>query len=85
MDFALPGDMDGADVAQSIGGYLHRAVPLIMLSGQLSSVSLPWLPGAPLLCLWKPMDAEVLLEAVVAFARLGRFMQTHRVRVPSPG
>src|SRR5579863_9290733 len=64
VDFMLPGNMDGAEVAQSICNVMRRPIPMIMLSAALSSASLPWLPGAPLLCLWKPVQPAILLKAV---------------------
>jgi len=77
MDVDLPGEMDGADVAQEICRALGHVLPTIFLSGELSSVGLPWLPGAPLLFVAKPVDPEVLLKVVESFARLGRFMRAH--------
>jgi len=77
MDVNLPGEMDGADVAQEICHALGHVVPTIFLSGQLSNVGLPWLPGAPLLFVAKPIDAEVLVKVVESFAELGRFMRAH--------
>lgn len=74
-DFVVPGDMDGAEVAQAICRSLGRVVPTILLSGQLRTASLPWLPGAPLFCAHKPADPEVLLKVVEAFAALGRFIK----------
>lgn len=77
MDVNLPGEMDGADVAQEICHALGHVVPTIFLSGQLSNVGMPWLPGAPLLFVSKPIDAEVLVKVVESFAELGRFMRAH--------
>jgi DNA-binding response OmpR family regulator len=77
MDVNLPGEMDGADVAQEICHALGHVVPTIFLSGELSSVGLPWLPGAPLLFVAKPVDADVLVKAVESFAGLGRFIRAH--------
>ncbi|HEV2285577.1 MAG TPA: response regulator [Steroidobacteraceae bacterium] len=77
MDVNLPGEMDGADAAQEICHALGHVVPTIFLSGQLSNVGLPWLPGAPLLFVAKPVDPEVLLKAVESFADLGRFIRAH--------
>jgi two-component system, chemotaxis family, CheB/CheR fusion protein len=74
MDFMLPGEMDGADVAQEICGMLGHVVPTIFLSGELTNASPPWLPGAPLLFVAKPVDAEILLAVVDSFASLGRFI-----------
>jgi two-component system, chemotaxis family, CheB/CheR fusion protein len=75
MDVDLPGEMDGADAAQEICHAVGHVLPTIFLSGQLSSVGLPWLPGAPLLFVAKPVDPEVLLKVVESFAQLGRFMR----------
>ena len=79
MDFNLPGEMDGADVVQEICRSLGHVVPTIFLSGELANAAMPWLPGAPLLFMAKPADAEILLKVVESFAALGRFMLT-RVR-----
>ena len=76
VDYMLPGNMDGAEVAQSICDVLRRPIPIIMLSAALSNACMPWLPGAPLLCLWKPAEPEMLLKAVESFAELSRFMQS---------
>lgn len=75
MDVNLPGEMDGADVAQEICHTVGHAVPTIFLSGELSNVGMPWLPGAPLLFVAKPVDAEVLMKVVDSFAGLGRFIR----------
>jgi len=80
IDVNLPGDMDGADVAQEICHVLGHVVPTIFLSGQLSNVGLPWLPGAPLLFASKPLDPEVLVKLVGSFAGLGRFMRARAHR-----
>ncbi len=77
-DFVLPGDMDGADVVQAICSHLRLPIPTILLSGQLASAGLPWLPGVPMLCAPKPFDSELLLEVVQTFAELGRFLNAHR-------
>ncbi len=77
MDVNLPGEMDGADVAQEICHALGHVVPTIFLSGQLSNVGMPWLPGAPLLFVSKPIEADVLVKVVESFAELGRFMRAH--------
>lgn len=77
MDVNLPGEMDGADAAQEICHALGHVVPTIFLSGELSNVGMPWLPGAPLLFAAKPIDPEVLVKVVESFAGLGRFMRAH--------
>lgn len=77
MDVNLPGEMDGADVAQEVCHALGHVVPTIFLSGELSNVGLPWLPGAPLLFAAKPIDADVLVKVVESFAEIGRFIRAH--------
>ena len=77
IDFVIPGEMDGAEVAQAIYRSLGRVVPTILLSGALRSASLPWLPGAPLFCAHKPADPQILAKVVQTFAALGRFIRTH--------
>lgn len=77
VDVDLPGEMDGADVAQEVCHVLGHVVPTIFLSAQLSNVGLPWLPGAPLLFASKPVPADVLVRLVQTFAGLGRFMRAH--------
>lgn len=82
MDFELPGDLQGSDAAQEIFRVLGRPIPTIMLSGRLTEITLPWMPGAPLLCVWKPVDPDVLLKAVEVFAIFGAFV---RARSRRPG
>ncbi len=79
VDFVLPGEMDGAEVAEAVCRSLGRVVPTILLSGALRTASLPWLPGAPLFCAHKPADPQILLKVVETFAALGRFI---RARAP---
>jgi two-component system, chemotaxis family, CheB/CheR fusion protein len=82
VDFELPGELHGGDVAQEIFRALGRPIPTIMLSGQLTEITPPWMPGAPLLCVWKPVDPDVLLKAVEVFAIFGGFV---RERSGRPG
>ena len=77
VDFVVPGEMDGAEVAQAVCRSLGRVVPTILLSGELHNASPPWLPGAPLFCAHKPADSEILVEVVRTFAALGRFIRAH--------
>jgi DNA-binding response OmpR family regulator len=77
MDVNLPGEMDGTDVAQEICHTIGHVVPTIFLSGQLSNAGMPWLPGAPLLFVAKPVEADVLVKVVDSFATLGRFIRAH--------
>lgn len=80
IDFVIPGDMDGAEVAQTLCRRVGHVVPVILLSGALRSASLPWLPGAPLFCAHKPADPEILAKVVETFAALGRFIRTRAPR-----
>lgn len=74
LDFDLHGDMDGTEVAEEVCHAIGHVVPTIFLSGELANAGLPWLPGAPLLFIAKPVDPEVLMKAVKSFAALGRFL-----------
>lgn len=74
VDFQLPGDLEGSDVAQEIFRVLGRPIPTIMLSGHLAEITPLWMPGAPLLCVWKPVHPDILIKAVEAFASFGRFV-----------
>jgi two-component system CheB/CheR fusion protein len=81
VDYVLPGEMDGTDVAQAVCGALGYGVPTIVLSAELANAAVPWIPGVPLFCVWKPIDPEVLLRVVSSFATLGSFLRT-RGRLP---
>jgi len=83
VDYNLPGEMDGTDATQAICGTLGYAVPIIVLSGELANAAVPWVPGAPLFFVWKPVDPEVLLRVVKTFADLGRFL--HARKQPTDG
>lgn len=74
-DYALPGEMDGTEAVQAICGALGYVVPTIVLSGELANAAVPWIPGAPLFCVWKPIDPQILLMVVGTFATLGRFLR----------
>jgi len=74
VDFELPGELQGSDVAQEIFRVLGRPIPTIMLSGHLTEITPPWMPGAPLLCVWKPVQPDILTKAVEVFATFGRFV-----------
>ena len=77
MDSNLHGDLEGADVAEEICHSLGHVLPTIFLSAELANAGMPWLPGAPLLYIAKPVDPEVLLKVVESFAVLGRFLSAH--------
>ena len=81
VDYALPGEIDGTEAVHEICGFLGYPVPTIVLSGELANAAVPWLPGAPLFSVWKPMDPQVLLRVVGSFASLGSFLRS-RAHVP---
>jgi len=81
VDFNLPGELDGSDVAEEICHWVGHPIPIILLSGELTNAAVPWVPGAPLFCVWKPVDPEVLLEVVGSFATLGRSICAHEARL----
>jgi CheY-like chemotaxis protein len=76
VDAHLPGEMDGGDAAQEVCRCLGHVVPTILMSGELATANMPWLPGAPMVYLWKPVDYQSLLVTLEAFARLGRFIRS---------
>jgi two-component system CheB/CheR fusion protein len=80
VDFRLPGGMNGTDVAEEIQELLGYPVPTIILSGELANAEVPWLPGAPLLPLSKPVSPEILLKSVAVFAELQRFVRSEHCR-----
>lgn len=83
VDSELPGELQGSDVAQEIFRVLGRPIPTIVLSAHLTEIELPWMPGAPLLCVWKPVDPDVLLKAVEVFAKFGGFVHERSRRKSS--
>ncbi len=78
VDFNLPGEMDGVEVAEAVRQLSGQAVPTIILSGQLPNSSAPWLPGTPIFPVPKPVDPEILLGVIDAFVTLGRFIRAQR-------
>jgi two-component system CheB/CheR fusion protein len=72
VDFNLPGDMDGADAAEAVCRAVGHVLPTIILSGELTSAGLPWLPGAPLFLARKPIDPDIFLQVIESFIALGR-------------
>lgn len=76
VDFNLPGEMDGTETAEAINGVVRHSIPLILLTGELTQAALPWMPGAPLFCAWKPLDPDILINVVESFAALGRVIRS---------
>jgi two-component system CheB/CheR fusion protein len=83
VDFNLPGEMDGSEVAEAVARALGRPLPTIVLSGDLTSAGLPWLPGAPLWPMRKPVSPEMLVKAVEVFADLQHWIDAHPARRPA--
>ncbi len=75
VDFHLPGDMDGSEVAEEVARQLGRPIATILLSGDLSATSPPWLPGVPLWPMRKPVAPETLCKAVAVFAELQQWLE----------
>lgn len=73
-DYQLRGGGTGADAVEGVYRMLGEPLPTIMLSGHLFTSEVPWMPGAPMLLLSKPTDANLLLGAVEHFAQLHRLM-----------
>ncbi len=75
VDFHLPGEMDGSEVAEEVARRLGRPIATILLSGDLSATSPPWLPGVPLWPMRKPVAPETLCKAVTVFAEVQRWLE----------
>lgn len=82
VDFLLPGGMSGTDVAEEICHSLGYPIPTIILSAELSNAEVPWMPGAPILPLAKPVSPDFLLTSVAAFADLQHHMRLLNPRRP---
>jgi two-component system CheB/CheR fusion protein len=85
VDFNLPGDMDGADAAEAVCRAVGHVLPTIILSGELTSAGLPWLPGAPLFLARKPIDPDVFLQVIDSFVALGRVISRMRTTKGTAG
>lgn len=78
VDFHLPDEMTGADVAEALAKAIGHAPPTIVLTADASNAELPWIVGAPVWMLRKPFESSVLLAGVEALARFHR--TTHALR-----
>ena len=83
VDFNLPGSMDGTEVAEAACRAMGYCVPTIILSGNLPSAEVPWMPGVPVLPMAKPVDPDLLCKAVQTFMDFGRFAALRRRRAPT--
>ncbi len=75
VDYHLPEEATGTDVAEQIARVLGHPVPTIIWTGDLANAEVPWLPGAPILLASKPIDAEVLVDTLAHFVALNRAAQ----------
>lgn len=78
LDFHLPGEMTGADVAEALARIIGHAPPTIMLTGDTPNAELPWIVGAPVWMLGKPFNPQVLMAGVEALARFHRLTHFER-------
>lgn len=78
LDFHLPDEMTGTDVAEALARIIGHAPPTIMLTADPANAELPWIVGAPVWMLGKPFEPGVLLAGVEALARFHRV--THVAR-----
>jgi CheY-like chemotaxis protein len=78
VDFHLPEEMTGTDVAEALVRAIGHAPPTIVLTADTSNAELPWIVGAPVWMLSKPFDPAVLLAGVESLARFHRL--THAAR-----
>ena len=81
LDYHLAEDATGNDVAEEIALRLGHTVPTILLTGDLANVEIPWMPGAPMILVAKPVDPNDLLETIQHFTALLR--STRNRHVPS--
>jgi two-component system CheB/CheR fusion protein len=83
-DFNLPNDMDGLLVAAKIREGLHRRVPVIILTGDISTDTLKRIGGQDCVQLNKPVKATELTEAVQRLIPPVERPSAHGPRAPSP-
>lgn len=78
VDYNLNEEMTGTDVAEQIARITGYSLPTIVLSADLPNVEVPWLPGAPIMLVSKPVDPNALLETVEHFSELHRLSKGRR-------
>jgi CheY-like chemotaxis protein len=78
VDYNLNEEMTGTDVAEQIARITGYPVPTIVLSADLPNAEVPWLPGAPIMLVSKPVDPNSLLETVEHFSELHRLSLSRR-------
>jgi CheY-like chemotaxis protein len=72
VEFDLPGEMSGADVAEALVSALGRPPPTVMLTGVAADVEIPWIRGAPFWLVPRPYNPRVLLAGLQALVRFHR-------------
>ncbi len=63
-DYNLPNDMNGLQVAAKLRGILHRRIPVIILTGDISTDTLRAIALGDCVQLTKPVKAEDLIQIV---------------------
>jgi two-component system CheB/CheR fusion protein len=66
-DYNLPGDLTGAEVVARLRQSLHREIPAIILTGDISSNTLRKIADAGCVHLSKPAEPEILTRQILAF------------------
>lgn len=75
VDFHLGGEDTGTDVAEQVARVLRRALPTILLTGDMANVEVPLLTGAPIWLLRKPANPVRLLAALPYLVSLHRALR----------
>lgn len=78
VDYQLNDEMTGTDVAEQLSRVMGHPLPTIVLSADLPNAEVPWLPGAPIMLVSKPVDPNALLETVEHFSQLHRLSVDRR-------
>jgi CheY-like chemotaxis protein len=78
VDYNLSEEMTGTDVAEEIARRLGYVLPTIMLTADLVNAEVPWMPGAPMMLVAKPIDSTALLETIEHFTVLHRSARVRR-------
>jgi two-component system, chemotaxis family, CheB/CheR fusion protein len=82
-DYNLPNGMNGAQVATLIGELLHRSVPTIILTGDISTGTMSKIAHQACVQLIKPVKLKELAQAVQRLLPLsGAEVQTRAPRLP---
>jgi two-component system CheB/CheR fusion protein len=66
-DYNLPGDLSGTELIARLRQSLHREIPAIILTGDISSDTLRKVAGADCVHLSKPAEPEILTRQINSF------------------